>query len=80
MYCDNKAAIGIANNPVQHNRMKHVEIDRHFIKEKLESGIICMSFVTTGQQIADVLTKSLSRLGFETLVNKLDMINIYAPA
>ncbi|KAL6327059.1 hypothetical protein AAG906_013806 [Vitis piasezkii] len=74
-----KAAIGIANNPVQHNRMKHVEIDRHFIKEKLESGIICMSFVTTGQQIADVLTKSLSRLGFETLVNKLDMINIYAP-
>ncbi|EXB61168.1 Copia protein [Morus notabilis] len=38
LYCDNKAAISIANNLVQHDRTKHVEIDRHFIKEKLESG------------------------------------------
>lgn len=40
LYCDNKAAISIANNPVQHDRTKHVEIDRHFIKEKLESGTV----------------------------------------
>jgi hypothetical protein len=38
LYCDNKTAINIANNPVQHDRTKHVEIDRHFIKEKLDSG------------------------------------------
>jgi hypothetical protein len=38
LYCDNKVAINIANNPVQHDRTKHVEIDRHFIKEKLDSG------------------------------------------
>ena len=39
LYCDNKVAISIAHNPVQHDRTKHVEVDRHFIKEKLEVGL-----------------------------------------
>ena len=39
LYCDNKAAISIAHNPVQHDRTKHVEVDRHFIKEKIEEGV-----------------------------------------
>ena len=41
LYCDNKSAISIAHNPMQHDRMKHIEIDRHFIKDKLDSGLIC---------------------------------------
>ncbi|KAF5950988.1 hypothetical protein HYC85_012981 [Camellia sinensis] len=57
LYCDNKAAINIAHNPVQHDRTKHVEIDRHFIKEKLTSGTICTPFVKSGEQLADILTK-----------------------
>jgi hypothetical protein len=40
LYCDNKSAIAIAHNPVQHNITKHMEIDRYFIKEKLEIGLI----------------------------------------
>ena len=47
LYCNNKIATSIAHNPVQHDRTKHVEIDRYFIKEKLEVGIICMPFVLT---------------------------------
>lgn len=43
LYCDNKATISIAHNPVQYDRTKHVEIDRHFIKEKLREGIIYTS-------------------------------------
>lgn len=47
LYCDNIAAINIAHNLVLHDRMKHVKIDRHFIKEKLEKGIIYTPFVPT---------------------------------
>ncbi|KAH9722152.1 retrovirus-related pol polyprotein from transposon RE1 [Citrus sinensis] len=79
LYCDNKAAISIAHNPVQHDRTKHVEIDRHFIKEKLENKIICLLFVPTKQQTSDILTKGLLKTNFGHLVSKLGMIDIYAP-
>ena len=39
-YCDNQSAISISKNPVHHDRTKHVEIDRHFIKEKIEENVI----------------------------------------
>ena len=59
LYCDNKAALDIAHNPIQHDRTKHVEIDRHFIKEKLDQGILCMPYVNSANQVADILTKGL---------------------
>ena len=45
LYCDNKSAINIAHNPIQHDRTKHIEVERQFIKEKLEEGVVCMSYV-----------------------------------
>lgn len=70
-FCDNKAAISIAHNPVQqHDHTKHVEIDHHFIKEKLDNGIICIPFMPT-KQLADALTKSLFRLKFGSIVIEL---------
>ena len=60
LYYDNMSTIAIAHNPVQHDRTKHVEIDRHFIKEKLEARIIFFPFVRSELQLADVLTKGVS--------------------
>jgi len=79
LFCDNKAAISIAQNPVQHDRTKHIEIDRHFIKEKVTSGILNLCYVASEKQLADVFTKGLSKQMFHTLVFKLGMCDIFAP-
>ncbi|GAV78038.1 hypothetical protein CFOL_v3_21506, partial [Cephalotus follicularis] len=77
-YCDNKSAISIVHNPVQHDRTKHIEIDRHFIKEKMEAGVICIPFVQSGSQLADIFTKGFGFKIFSPIVSKLGMSNIYA--
>ena len=80
LYCDNKSAINIAHNPVQHDRTKHIEIDRHFIKEKLDSKLICTPYVPTKEQLADVFTKGLHGHDFSVIMSKLGMDDIYSPA
>ena len=52
--CDHKSAIEIANNFVQHDHTKNVEIDQHFIKEEIKDGIIVFPFVKSEQQLADM--------------------------
>ena len=80
LYVDNKSAISIAHNLVQHDRTKHIEVDRHFIKEKLDNGLICTPYVSTQNQLADILTKGLNCINFERIISKLGMENIYSPA
>nr|CAN68477.1 hypothetical protein VITISV_029627 [Vitis vinifera] len=80
LYCDNKSAINIAHNPIQHDRTKHIEIDRHFIKEKLEERVVCMSYVPSEHQLVDILTKGLNSSMFHDLVLKLGMEDIYFSA
>ena len=67
------------HNPIHHNRTKHVEVDQHFIREKIEQGEICMTYVSSKSQIADVLTKGIPREDFEDNVDKLGIIDIYIP-
>ncbi|GJW71901.1 integrase, catalytic region, zinc finger, CCHC-type containing protein [Tanacetum coccineum] len=73
MYCDNKSAIALCCNNVQHSRSKHIDIRFHFIKEHVENGVIKLYFVNTEYQLADIFTKALGRNRIEFLINKLGM-------
>ena len=57
--------------------MKHVRIDRHFVKRELENGDINLTYVPTKDQKVDILTKAMQKLGFEVIRSKLGIIDIY---
>ncbi|RDX93620.1 Copia protein, partial [Mucuna pruriens] len=76
LFCDNKSVISIAHNPVQHDRTKHIEIDKHFIKEKLDSGLIVTTHVPTRLQVADVFTKGLPVTRFKNLMTKQEKLTL----
>jgi hypothetical protein len=59
VYCDNVSAIYLSTNPVQHQHMKHVEIDLHFICEHVAAGDVRVLSVLTTLQFADIFTKGL---------------------
>nr|GFB66929.1 retrovirus-related Pol polyprotein from transposon TNT 1-94 [Tanacetum cinerariifolium] len=71
MYRDNKSAIALCCNNVQHSRSKHINIRYHFIKEQVENRVIELYFVNTEYQLADLFTKALGQDRIEFLINKL---------
>ncbi|CAA7388774.1 unnamed protein product [Spirodela intermedia] len=79
LYCDNKSTINLVHNPIQHDRTKHVEIDRHLIKENLESKEICIPYISTQHQLADLLTKGVSATQLQQVRSKLGMDDIHSP-
>ncbi|GJU24673.1 uncharacterized mitochondrial protein-like protein [Tanacetum coccineum] len=61
MMCDNAFAIALASNLVHHARTKHIEIDCQFVRDKIKAGQILPTYISTKQQLADILTKGLSK-------------------
>ncbi|GJR58392.1 retrovirus-related pol polyprotein from transposon TNT 1-94 [Tanacetum coccineum] len=73
MYCDNKSAIALFCNNVQHSREKHIDVRYHFIKEQVENGVVELYFVRTEYQLADIFTKPFPKERFNFLIEKLGM-------
>ena len=80
MYCDNQAAIFLANNPTFHERIKHIKIDYHAIRHRVLDGFITTPYVDSSHQLADILIKGLSMASYDSISCKLDLFDLYAPA
>ena len=73
LYCDNQSSIKLSYNPVFHERSKHFEVDFHYTRQKVENKSIQVEFISSQDQPADILTKSLGRTKFEECRLKLHL-------
>ncbi|GKC05413.1 hypothetical protein Tco_0997023 [Tanacetum coccineum] len=76
LYCDNRSAIALCCNNVQHSRSNHIDIRHHFIREQVEKGVVELYFVTMDYQLADIFTKALPKEWFEFILSRLGMQSI----
>ena len=72
--CDNKSCIKLSENPVFHDRSKHIDIRCHFIRDCVQSGVVQLQYTQTGKQVVDILTKALGKTKFVYFREKMGMM------
>ena len=73
LFCDNLSALHMSINPVFHARTTHVEMDDHFVREKVAQGLLVTKFVASSQQLADLFTKPLPKDAFLKFISNLGL-------
>ena len=73
VYCDNISSVYMSSNPIQHQRTKHIEIDLHFVRERVATGDVRVLHVPTTSQYADILTKGLPSTVFAEFRSSLNV-------
>ena len=73
IHCDNQGAVALAKDPQAHARSKHIDIQWHYQREKVDDGSVILKYIPTDQQIADGLTKPLSKDKFLAFRNALGL-------
>ncbi|KAJ4779344.1 polyprotein [Rhynchospora pubera] len=71
LWCDNLGATFLASNPVFHARTKHIELDFHFVREKIQNKQLSVKFICSADQIGDIFTKGLAKARYHLLRDKL---------
>ena len=75
LWCDNVGATYLSANPVFHARTKHIEVDFHFVHERVALGALDVRFISTGDQLADVFTKPTSQLTLRRFSSNLNLVH-----
>ena len=77
--CDNQSCIKMTENPVFHDRSKHIEIRDFYIRDMMHKGAIKLQCVSIDEQVVDVLTKPLSQVKFEIFRDNIRVVRKYLP-
>jgi hypothetical protein len=73
LWCDNIGAKYLSANPVFHARTKHIEVDYHFVRERVAKRLLDIEYISTRDQIADGFTKPLAVRNLEMIKNNLNL-------
>ena len=80
IHCDNQSCVRLSENPVFHDKSKHIEIKYHYIQDMVQRGAVELWYISTDEQIADILTKPLSRVKYEYFKEKLGVMHNFHPS